>query len=253
MLVAMLVIVGLLLKTALGVFSILLISVLSALVSLGALGWSFIPLNSATAVAPLMIITLAVASTVHILSSVRQTMVETTDRKIWAKKAISDHGLAISVAVFTTAIGFLSLNFSISPPFRQLGNMVAAGMVGIWVFTMFLLPALICWMPIRQAKASAFTDSLIMALCEWVIRYQKNLLIFIPIVIICFMAGITQIKLEDDFIRYFDERFEIRQANDFYEDNIGGLNVMEYPVETGIESGINSIEYLEKLSHSLLF
>ena len=38
MLVAMLVIVGLLLKTALGVFSILLISVLSALVSLGALG-----------------------------------------------------------------------------------------------------------------------------------------------------------------------------------------------------------------------
>ena len=62
-----------------------------------------------------MIITLAVASTVHILSSVRQTMVETTDRKIWAKKAISDHGLAISVAVFTTAIGFLSLNFSISP------------------------------------------------------------------------------------------------------------------------------------------
>ena len=247
MLVAMLVIVGLLLKTALGVFSILLISVLSALVSLGALGWSFIPLNSATAVAPLMIITLAVASTVHILSSVRQTMVETTDRKIWAKKAISDHGLAISVAVFTTAIGFLSLNFSISPPFRQLGNMVAAGMVGIWVFTMFLLPALICWMPIRQAKASAFTDSLIMALCEWVIRYQKNLLIFIPIVVICFMAGITQIKLEDDFIRYFDERFEIRQANDFYEDNIGGLNVMEYPVETGIESGINSIDYLEKV------
>ena len=67
------------------------------------------------------------------------------------------------------------------------------------------------------------------------------------------MAGITQIKLEDDFIRYFDERFEIRQANDFYEDNIGGLNVMEYPVETGIESGINSIEYLRKIESFTVF
>ena len=86
-----------------------------------------------------------------------------------------------------------------------------------------------------------------MTLCEWVIRNQKKLLIFIPIVVICFIAGITQIKLEDDFIRYFDERFEIRQANDFYEDNIGGLNVMEYAVETGIESGINSIDYLQKV------
>ena len=76
----------------------------------------FIPLNSATAVAPLMIITLAVASTVHILSSVRQTTVETTDRRYGLKRH-SDHGLAISVAVFITAIGFLSLNFSISPPF----------------------------------------------------------------------------------------------------------------------------------------
>ena len=247
MLIAMLLIVGLLLRTVLGVFSILLIAILSALVSLGALGWSFIPLNSATAIAPLMIITLAVASTVHILSSVRQTMLLTADRTIWAKKAISEHGLAITVAVFTTAVGFLSLNFSISPPFRQLGNMVAAGMLGIWIFTMFLLPALICWMPIKQVGSTAFTDRLIQVLCEWVIKHQTQLLIFIPVVAICFMAGITQIKLEDDFIRYFDERFEIRQANDFYEDNLGGLNVMEYPVETNIDSGINSIEYLRKI------
>jgi predicted RND superfamily exporter protein len=86
-----------------------------------------------------MVVTLAVASSVHVLSSVRQTMLETADRTMWARRAIADHGLGITVAVFTTAIGFLSLNFSISPPFRQLGNMVAAGMIGVWAFTIFLL------------------------------------------------------------------------------------------------------------------
>ena len=247
MLVAMLVIVGVLLRTIFGVLSVLTIAVLSALVSLGALGWSGVPLNSATAVAPLMIITLAVASTVHILSSVRQTMQDTTDRIIWAKRAVADHGLAITVAIFTTAIGFLSLNFSISPPFRQLGNMVAAGMVGVWLFTMFLLPALICWLPAKRTQKTASVDRVMTALGEWVIAHQRGLLLGIPALIIAFGIGITQIKLEDDFLRYFDERYEIRLATDYYEDNLGGLNVLEYAVDTGTESGINSVDYLRQI------
>ena len=247
MLLSMLLIVGLLLRSATGSLLILILAALSALVSLGALGWTHIPINSATAVAPLMVITLAVASSVHVLSSVRQTMLETADRTIWARRALTDHGLGISVAVFTTAIGFLSLNFSISPPFRQLGNMVAGGMIGVWVFTMFLLPGLICWVPIRQKRDEASVDRLMVALAEFVIRHQRRLLLGIPVIIIGFGAGISQIKLEDDFLRYFDESFETRQATDLYETKLGGLNVLEYSVDTGEENGINSVAYLKKL------
>ena len=253
MLVAMLVIVGVLLRSATGSLLILVLATLSALVSLGALGWTRIPINSATAVAPLMVITLAVASSVHVLSSVRQTMQETADRTVWARRAIIDHGLGITVAVFTTAIGFLSLNFSISPPFRQLGNMVAGGMIGVWVFTMFLLPGLICWLPIKQNKRAASVDNFMVALGEFVIRHQKRLLVGIPVVIIAFGAGISQIKLEDDFLRYFDESFETRQATDLYETELGGLNVLEYSVDTGVENGINSVEYLQTLDALSVF
>ena len=247
MILAMLIIVGILLRSATGAFLILILATLSALVSLGALGWTGIPINSATAVAPLMVITLAVASSVHVLSSVRQTMQETSDRTVWARRALVDHGLGITVAVFTTAIGFLSLNFSISPPFRQLGNMVAGGMVGVWLFTMFLLPGLICWIPIRQNLREASLDRIMVALSEFVIRQQNRLLIGIPLIILGFATGISQIKLEDDFLRYFDESFETRQATDLYETKLGGLNVLEYSVDTGVESGINSVAYLQKL------
>ena len=247
MLVAMLLVVGILLRSVTGALLILVLATLSALVSLGALGWTRIPINSATAVAPLMVITLAVASSVHILSSIRQTMQETPDRTEWARRALADHGLGITVAIFTTAIGFLSLNFSISPPFRQLGNMVAAGMVGVWVFTIFLLPGLICWLPMRQIKKAASVDRFMVWLGEFVIRNQRRLLLGIPLVILGFAAGISQIKLEDDFLRYFDERFETRRATDLYETNLGGLNVLEYSVDTGVESGINSVAYLESL------
>jgi len=247
MLVAMLLVVGLLLRTVTGSLLILVLASLSALVSLGALGWTRIPINSATAVAPLMVITLAVASSVHILSSIRQTMQQTADRTEWARRALADHGLGITVAIFTTGIGFLSLNFSISPPFQQLGNMVAAGMIGVWIFTMFLLPGLICWLPIKQINRAASVDRFMTWLGEFVIRHQRRLLLGIPVIIIGFAAGISQIKLEDDFLRYFDERFETRKATDLYETNLGGLNVLEYSVDTGTESGINSVAYLETL------
>ena len=247
MLVAMLLVVGILLRTVTGSLLILVLAALSALVSLGALGWTRIPINSATAVAPLMVITLAVASSVHVLSSIRQTMQQTADRTEWARRALADHGLGITVAIFTTGIGFLSLNFSISPPFQQLGNMVAAGMIGVWIFTIFLLPGLICWLPIKQISKAASVDRFMVWLGEFVIRHQRRLLLGIPVIIIGFAAGISQIKLEDDFLRYFDERFETRQATDLYETNLGGLNVLEYSVDTGIESGINSVAYLESL------
>ena len=56
MLVAMLVVVGVLLRSVTGSLLILILAALSALVSLGALGWTRVPINSATAVAPLMVI-----------------------------------------------------------------------------------------------------------------------------------------------------------------------------------------------------
>ena len=247
MLVTMLGMVGILLRTFTGVIGVTVVAVLSALISLGSLGLFHIPLNSATALAPLMIITLAVASTVHLLSSARQTAEFTPDRKEWARKAIADHGLAITIACLTTAIGFLSLNFSISPPFRQLGNMVAAGMLGVWVYTLTLLPAMITWLPGKQKTQAARVDTFMRAFGEFVIRNQRRLLLGIPVLIIGLGAGISQIKLEDDFLRYFDERYEMRQATDYFENNIGGLNVLEYALETGEESGINSLEYLKKV------
>ena len=93
---ASLIAVAILLKTFFGTAAVLLMIILTVGVTMGSLGWSGVPMNTVTAIAPLMVVTLAVASAVHILSSARQTMLVTSDRTIWAKKAISEHGAAIS-------------------------------------------------------------------------------------------------------------------------------------------------------------
>jgi predicted RND superfamily exporter protein len=232
---------------------LMVVSFSCALAAVGALGWSGVPMNSATAAGPLMIIALAIASTVHVLSSTRQTMLVSENRVTWVETALSEHGFAICIACLTTALGFLSLNFSISPAFQQLGNMVAFGMVAICVLTFTMLPAIICWLPVRRSQSTADIERQIMRLAEFVIARRKALLLGFPVVFIVALFGLTKLTFEDDFLRYFDKRFDVRQATDAYENAIGGLNALEYPIETGIESGINSIEFLVHLDAFVIF
>ncbi|MEM1298646.1 MAG: MMPL family transporter, partial [Pseudomonadota bacterium] len=70
MFLIILLIVGLAIRSILGTISVLIVIMLSAMAGLGALGWMGISLNSVTVLAPLYIMTLAVASAVHVLSAV---------------------------------------------------------------------------------------------------------------------------------------------------------------------------------------
>ena len=247
MFLVILAVVGLALRSVFGVVITLTIIIISAMAGLGGLGWSGVPMNSVTVLAPLYIMTLAVASAVHMLSSVRQTMVETPDRHEWARRALRDHMTAITVACVTTAIGFLSLNFSISPPFRQLGNIVAGGVLVSLFLTLTLAPAMVTMLPIKRRQARASTNLLMERLGEFVVTNRRLLLPTSLVFVVIMAAGVPRLALEDDFVRYFDERYEFRQDTDFIEANLTGVNLLEWPLDSGESQGINDPEYLAKV------
>lgn len=247
MLIAILLIVGIVLLSISSVFMAFIIMVLSAIMALGALGWSGVPINSATIMAPLIVMTLSVAAVVHILSAVRQIMPDTADRKEWARRALADHMVAIIIAGITTAIGFFSLNFSISPPFRQLGNIVGVGVLAALFLTLTLLPTMITVLSRKRWTKPAKASQLMVIFGEWVIRCRKWLLWGSLAVVVIFSAGISKLVLEDNWVQYFDTRYEFRQDTDFTEANLTGLNVLEWSLSAGEEQGINNPEYLRKV------
>ena len=248
MFVAILILVGVMLRSAFGVLMTLLVIMLSALAGMGSLGWTNTALNSVTVLGPLIISILAVASTVHVLASVRQTMQETGDRREWARRALQDHMLAIAVACITTSIGFFSLNFSISPPFRELGNMVGFGVLVAMVLTLTLLPALITLLPMRQQKTQASAKRWMVGLGEFVIANRKAVLPISITIVVGLGFGVTKLVAEDDFLRYFDDRYEFRAHTDFIEDNLTGVNAIEWSVSSGEPEGINDPAFLKHVA-----
>ncbi|MEM9060940.1 MAG: outer membrane lipoprotein-sorting protein [Pseudomonadota bacterium] len=248
MFLIILLIVFLAIRSIIGTLSVLILIILSALAGLGALGWMGGQLNSVTVLSPLYIMTLAVASAVHVLSSCRQTMLETADRKEWVRRALTDHMGAIIIACTTTAIGFFCLNFSISPPFRELGNVVGIGVLVSLVYTLTLLPALIIILPIGRRTKPATASIVMENFAEFVIANRKILLPGTVLGVLLLGTGITQLKLEDDFIRYFDERYQFRQDTDFVEDRLTGVNNLDYPLHSGEAGGINNPEFLKEVA-----
>ncbi|MEM6971739.1 MAG: outer membrane lipoprotein-sorting protein [Pseudomonadota bacterium] len=244
MFVVILVIVGAALRSVFATVAVLIVISLSAMAGLGAAGWFGFRLNSVTVLAPLYIMTLAVASAVHVLAACRARMPETGDRRVWVEKALAEHAPAIAIACVTTAIGFYSLNFSISPPFRQLGNIVGTGVLAAMVLTLFALPCLITLLPMRRQSSAEAEPRLMRAIAEFVIARRRAVLPAMLLVVAGCAAGIATIKLEDDFLRYFDERYAFRQDTDFTEERLTGVNQLNYALPAGAPQGINDPAYL---------
>lgn len=77
------------------------------------------------------------------------------DRDAAVVESLRDNTWPVFLTTATTVIGFLSLNFSASPPFRVLGNLVAFGMLAAYVYSMTLLPALLLVLPLRARPVGA--------------------------------------------------------------------------------------------------
>jgi predicted RND superfamily exporter protein len=82
---------------------------------------------------------------------------------------------------------------------------------------------------------------------ELVVRYRKPLLIGNLAFIALAVVGLTNIQLNDNFMKYFDQRYEIRQAADFIQANLTGLDNIEYSLDSGEAGGSNDPAYLAKI------
>ncbi len=94
-----------------------------------------------------MVLTLVVANCAHILITVLYGLRRGVSNEDSLLESLSINFQPVLLASTTTALGFLSMNFSEVPPFNHLGNIVAVGVLASLVLSMLLLPALVVISP----------------------------------------------------------------------------------------------------------
>lgn len=228
--------------------STMFVIVLSTMVGMGVAGFAGVKLTPIAMSAPVVILTLAVADSIHILLSSRNLMREGMSRVDALVEAVRLNFLPVTITSLTTVVGFLSLNFSDSPPYWHLGNITAVGIGAAWVYSVTLLPALISVLPyrVRRANGAEWSQRTMDRLASFVIRRHRALFVSVGLVTLAVIAFIPTLRFNDQWVEYFDESIEFRRDSDAVQDYFG-LYPIEYSVPGSGPGGISEPEYLAHL------
>lgn len=219
---------------------------LSILTGMGYAGWAGIGMNSVNVSAPTIIMTLAVADCIHVISAFLAEMRRGTDKRPALAAALEQTLWPVTLTSVTTAFGFLTMNFSDSPPFQQLGTMTAVGVLGaLWV-TVTILPALVLALPFRVRKGSG-TGIPLGWLARFVVRNESGLfwgsLAFVAAVV-SFVPGI---EINDDPAGYFSDEVPLSQTIELIEERLSGTQTLHYSFDTGEPQGIGDPDFLAQV------
>ncbi len=249
MFVILLLIVGFSIRSVAGTFGTLVVILLSMFTGLGFAGWTGLSLNPASANAPIIILTLSVADSIHLLVTMFQGMRKGKPKNEAIAESVRLNLQPVFLTSATTAIGFMTMNFSDAPPFRDLGNIVAVGIMAAFVYSVLLLPALMAILPVKDKSREDSECKNCDRLADFVIGKRRALFWVMLAIMIGVSLGTTKIELNDNFVKYFDDRYDFRRATDFTEENLTGFDIIEYSLESGESAGINDPEYLQTVEN----
>lgn len=244
---AILILLAFILPSVTGSIATFLVITFSTLIALGMGGWFNLTLTPISANAPIIILTIAVADSVHIILSMKQEIALGKTKNEAIIESLRMNIKPVVITSVTTAIGFLSLNFADAPPYRDLGNIVATGTLAALITSLTFLPACLAILPFKSKKGGKLKQEYMGILGSFVVKYYRKIFFGMLIFIGTIIIPITQLEISDIFAEYFDERFTYRRDYNKIIKNISGFNMIEYSLEAGEEGGINNPEYLQKL------
>ena len=238
---------SLLLRSVLGTAAVVAVLTFAVGTTLGFAGWTGAVFSPASSGVPIIVMVIAVADSIHVVSTVLLGLRQGLDRRAAIAEAFRINTYPIFLTSVTTGIGFLSLNAAESPPFHDLGNYVAFGVLCAFVYTMTLLPALLSLLPLRANVGVGGPTAALGRFADFVVGRRRVLLWSVAAGVVVLAAGVPLVELSDNPREYFDEGYEFRRQSDFVAENLASIDTLEYSLDAGREGGITDPEYLGRI------
>ena len=244
--IAIIIMVYMLLRGVSGTLATAIVVLFSIVSAMGITGWLGIKLTPPSASAPIIILTLAVANAVHILVAVVHEMHKGYSKYDAIKESVRVNMKPIFLTNLTTVIGFLSMNTSDAPPFRDLGNISAIGIAVSCLYSLTFLPAVMAILPIHSRHIVVGTAPM-NKLAEWIIAKRKLLLVVVLSISAVLICMIPLNKLDDVFVNYFDKSVDFRVDTDYATAHLTGTYNIDYSLDSGAPQNVSNPVFLKKV------
>lgn len=233
-----------LIASPIAMIATVLVVLMSILAAMGTAGWLGFKLTPPSASAPTLILTLAVADCVHFLVTFYQNLRRGMDRSSAVIESLRINFAPILLTSVTTAIGFLSLNASDAPPFRDLGNITAMGVMYAFFMAVTFLPAFTSVLPARAKERDVNKATIMDGLANFVIKRRRPLFWSMGVIMFGLALLAPKNELNDVFVNYFDRSVPFRVQADEITDKLSGLYIVDFSIDSKEEGGISNPSFL---------
>jgi len=203
---------------------------------------------------PIFIMPIAVLDAVHILSDFYDRYPAIKDRRKTLDHVMKELWQPMFYTTLTTCTGFASLAFTPIPPVQVFGIFVAIGVFLAWIFTVTLVPAYIMLMPERAfsgfgmgAKGSdADHESTPLArflhgVGSLAVTRSKLVVSIFLIALAIAGYGVTQIRINDNPVKWFAADHEIRVADRALNERFGGTYMAYLTLSAAEDDSVGAI------------
>jgi predicted RND superfamily exporter protein len=215
--------------------------------SAGVYGWADIAFNQISTLGPLVVLVIAIADGIHIISVYIQGLHTGLNKLDAMRESLLVNFQPITLATITTAFGFLSLNYCSSPGIYGFGNIVAIGVVWAYVVTLTLLPSLVLLIPVKKVPKPLGVSGFIEHVSRLVATRGALLFRGGIFLILATLALLPLNRMDFNRFSFVDEDSDFHHVMTALAEKIGNDQSLVYSVNSGDYYGITEIEFLEQV------
>ena len=201
-----------------------------------------------------LIVTIGVCDSIYIISIFRKKLITAENRTEAIIQAMKQCGFPCLITSLTTIMGFLALSTVPIIPVREAGIFCAFGTAMCFIMSVTLGIILLSFGKFAPAKQKAekgiWVDvyhRIMMKVADVNIEYRNIILVGAVILSIACVYAASTIVIENNFLDYMGNEFEIKKDIKYVDDTMCGSSTLELVFDTREKDGVKNPEVLREI------
>ncbi len=244
------------------ILSPMLVALATVVITMGALIGRGFTVHIMSSMIPIFLMPIAVVDSVHILSEFFDHYREIGNRRDTILTVMNTLFLPMLFTSLTTTVGFASLAFTPIPPVRVFGIFVAGGVMVAWLLTVLFMPAYVMLLPegvlanygaVKGAESKNRFNTLLEKAGSVATHRWKPIIGSAIFIIAVSVAGISRIQINDNPVKWFEQRHPIRIADEVLNAHFGGTYTAYLVLEAEDDDAFKEpalLRYVERLKEA---
>lgn len=244
MLLIMALILLVLLRSVYACFACVVVVIATGASTMGIFGWLGLETEIVSIIAPIVVMTLAVADAVHVVNGAIQSRSNGLSQQESILSSLKLNFQPIFLTSLATVFGVITFSFTDFPPLRKLAVIIAVGVSIAFVLSVTLLPAMLSLRPLKSRR-NAKPGPVLMSLAGLSTGHAKTIaLCCIPVAAL--VLWLVPMNVMDESPRiFFEKQTPERQVNDFVEEKLAGVVSTEIAIYGEGPDSVMAPEFLD--------